>query len=226
MQAVILAAGKGIRLRPLTLKVPKPMVLLNGKPLLEYTLEKLPKGVDEIILVIGYLGYKVKKYFGTSFSGKRIRYAVQKEQLGTYHALRQAQKFLTDDFLILMADDIYSRKDLVSLAKNKQAVLARAVKSPSEKIGVCLIRNGNLSDIIEKEKGIKFKFANCGAYKLDMGIFNEPIIYGPNREEWLSSMVGSLAKKNKIKVVRASKWFPIATVDDLKRTGHYLIKDR
>src|SRR3989338_3796895 len=140
MQAVILAAGKGTRLRPLTFKTPKPMVLLNGKPILERTLHQLPKEIDEVIMVIGYLGNKIKKYFGSNFAGKRIKYVVQKEQLGTFHALKQAKKFLKNEFLILMADDIYSKKDLINLAKNEQAVLAREVSGPSEKFGVCLVK--------------------------------------------------------------------------------------
>src|SRR3989338_5705722 len=121
-----------------------------------------------------------------------------------------------------MADYIYSKEDLMGLAKSKHAILAKAMKGPSEKFGVCSIKNNCLVDIIEKEKGIKFKFANCGAYKLDMSIFDEPIIYGPNGEEWLSSMIGSLAKKNKVKVVKATKWFPIATVEDLRAAIKYI----
>lgn len=226
MQTVILAAGKGTRLRPLTLKIPKPLVLLNNKPILEHILNELPNEVSEVILVIGYLGDKIKKHFGSNFLGKKIKYVAQKESRGTFHALKQAQKLLKDEFLILMADDIYLKKDLASLVENKYAVLARAVSGPSEKFGVCLIKDNHLLDIREKEKGIKFKFANCGAYKLNMDIFNEPIIYGPNGEEWLSSMVGSLAKKIRIKIVKATKWFPIATVEDLRKAETFLIKDR
>lgn len=222
MQTVILAAGKGTRLRPLTLKIPKPLVLLNDKPILEHIFNELPNEVSEVILVIGYLGDKIKKHFGCNFLGKKIKYVVQKDSRGTFHALKQAKKLLKDEFLVLMADDIYSKNNLASLVENKYAVLARAVSGPSEKFGACLIRGNRLLDIREKEKGIKFKFANCGAYKLDMDIFNEPIIYGPNGEEWLSSMVGSLAKKVRIKIIKATKWFPIATVQDLKRAGKFL----
>jgi len=160
MQAVILAAGKGTRLRPLTLKIPKPLVSLNDRPILEHIINELPKEIDEVILVIGYLGDKIKKYFGSNFLGKKVKYMVQKEQRGTFHALKQAQKFLGGKFLVLMADDIYSKKDLVRLARSEQAVLVRAVRGPSEKFGVCLIKNNRLLDIREKEIGIKFRFAN------------------------------------------------------------------
>lgn len=222
MQAVILAAGKGTRLRPLTLKVPKPLVLLNNRPILEHTLNVLPDKVDEVILVVGYLGDKIRNYFGDNFRGKRIRYTTQKDQLGTFHALRQAKKFMKGDFLILMADDIYSKKDLTNLAKSKNAILVKRVKGPSEKFGACLVKNDCLLDIREKEVGVKFKFASCGAYKLDMSIFNEPIIYGSSGEEWLSSMVGSLARRKEIKIIQANKWFPIATAQDLKKVEKLL----
>jgi len=222
MQAVILAAGRGTRLKPLTLNVPKPLVLLNDKPILEYVINELPNDVDEAILVIGYLGNKIKNYFGNNFGGKKIKYVIQKDQRGTFHALKQAERFLRNDFLVLMADDIYSKKDLVNLVKNECAVLARTVRGPSEKFGACLVKKGCLLDIREKEKDIKFKFANCGAYKLDMSIFNEPIIYGPSGEEWLSSMVGSLAKKKKIKVIKTTRWLPIATTNDLKRAEGFV----
>ncbi|MDO8495929.1 MAG: sugar phosphate nucleotidyltransferase [bacterium] len=219
MQVVILAAGRGTRLRPLTLKVPKPLVLLNNKPILEHIMDELPNDVDEVILVVGYMGDKIRKYFGNNFGGKKIKYAIQKDQRGTFHALKQAQKFIKNDFLILMADDVYSKKDLTNLAKSKNAILVKRVSGPSEKFGACLTKNGRLLDIREKEMGVRFEFASCGSYKLDMSIFSEPIICGPNGEEWLSSMVGSMAKKKKIKIIKATRWFPIATPDDLKIIG-------
>lgn len=222
MQAVILAAGKGMRLRPLTLKVPKPLVLLNNKPILEHILNVLPDRVDEVILVVGYLRDKIRNHFGDNFGGKKIKYTVQKKQQGTFHALEQAKKLLKGGFLILMADDIYSKEDLTNLVKSKSAILVKRVKGPSEKFGVCLVKNGRLLDIREKEAGLKFKFASCGAYKLGMSIFDEPIIYGSSGEEWLSSMVGSLARRKVIKIIQANRWFPIATIQDLKKVGRLL----
>ena len=72
MQAVILAAGVGKRLKPLTDDLPKPMVRVNGRPILEYTLSILPKEIDEVILIVGYLKEKIIEYFGDSFKGVPI----------------------------------------------------------------------------------------------------------------------------------------------------------
>lgn len=112
MQAVILAAGVGIRMRPLTETVPKPLLKVAGKPLIEYTLAALPNEIDEVIIVIGYLGEQIIKHFGESFDGKKIRYVKQKNLEGTARALFEAREFITDRFLVLMSDDIYSKNDI------------------------------------------------------------------------------------------------------------------
>lgn len=74
MRAVILAAGEGKRMRPLTEKIPKPMLQVLGRPLLEHIFDSLPDAVDEVILGIGYLGGQIKAHFGSSFGGCKIRY--------------------------------------------------------------------------------------------------------------------------------------------------------
>ena len=72
MQVVILAAGHGTRMEELTTRVPKPMLDVAGKPLLEYKLEALPDEIDEIVIVTGYLGDFIKRHFGSSYIGKKI----------------------------------------------------------------------------------------------------------------------------------------------------------
>ena len=91
MQAVILAAGEGTRLRPLTYQTPKPLLKVAGKPILQYNLEYLEGLVDEAILVIGYKGDQIKDYFGMQFQGLSIRYVHQKERLGTANAVAQVE---------------------------------------------------------------------------------------------------------------------------------------
>lgn len=230
MQAIILAAGKGTRMRPLTLKTPKPLVPLVGKPLLEHTLNELPDRIREVILVVGYRADQIKKYFGSNFNGRKVRYVKQLKQKGTFHALRVAKKLLKPEFLVLMADDIYTKSDLENLLIHPQSILVKEMRGPSERFGTCIIKKGFLRGIAEKQKELNpapFKkrcWINCGAYKLTHSIFNEPIICDPNGEELLSYMIGTLGQKEEIKAVKAVRWFPIASVDDLKEAEKYFAK--
>ncbi|MBN2127609.1 MAG: nucleotidyltransferase family protein, partial [Candidatus Diapherotrites archaeon] len=93
MNAVILAAGKGTRLKPLTDFVPKCMVELKGKPLIEWILTELKKaGIKKAVLVVGYKKEKIKEFIGEKFKGIEIEYVFQKKQLGTGNALSTGEK--------------------------------------------------------------------------------------------------------------------------------------
>jgi NDP-sugar pyrophosphorylase family protein len=87
MQCVILAAGKGTRLRPLTDTIPKPLVKVAGRPLLDHIVEALPSSVNELIIVTGYLEEQIHTHCGKSFHGRKVTYVHQEEQKGTAHAL-------------------------------------------------------------------------------------------------------------------------------------------
>src|SRR3989344_5163908 len=111
MKAVILAAGEGVRMRPLTLTQPKPMLKVRGQPLLEHIIRTLPVVVDELVIVVGYLQEQIRGYFGDHFGRFRITYVEQKKQFGTYSALESCREFLADGeyFLMLYADDLHGR---------------------------------------------------------------------------------------------------------------------
>jgi UDP-N-acetylglucosamine diphosphorylase / glucose-1-phosphate thymidylyltransferase / UDP-N-acetylgalactosamine diphosphorylase / glucosamine-1-phosphate N-acetyltransferase / galactosamine-1-phosphate N-acetyltransferase len=217
MKAVILAAGEGKRLRPLTLAAPKPLLKVRGKPILEHTFNNLPDAVREIILVIGYKGEQIKDYFGGEFGGRKIYYVEQLEPKGTFHALFCAKSFLGNEpFLCLVGDDFYRKEDLNRLVSESSAVLVYETFNP-ERFGICRINPGGfLEEIIEKPQYPCGNLANTGACVLDKSIFKESIIYGSNSEELLAPMIGSLAKKQAVKVVRGSFWFPIGYPEDLK----------
>lgn len=106
MQTVILAGGKGTRLRPLTYQAPKSMVPINGKPFLEYQLELVKSfGLTEVLILAGYLGNQVEKYFGDgSLFGLSIKYSYEMKLLGTGGALRNAKDILLKEFLLLNGD--------------------------------------------------------------------------------------------------------------------------
>lgn len=107
MQAVILAGGLGIRLRPLTDRIPKPMIMVHGKPFLEYQIELLLRhGIMRVVLCVGHLGHVVKRYFGDgSRFGVDIRYSEDGQRLlGTVGALKRAEPLLDDEFFLIYGD--------------------------------------------------------------------------------------------------------------------------
>lgn len=106
MPVVILAGGFGLRLRPLTDQLPKPLLRVRGKPFLHHQVDLLKAfGMTEILLLVGYLGWKIKGYFGDgSGLGVHIDYAVEETPLGTGGALKKAAEKLPPDFLLLNGD--------------------------------------------------------------------------------------------------------------------------
>ncbi|GJQ59903.1 MAG: hypothetical protein D8M57_13820 [Candidatus Scalindua sp. AMX11] len=106
MQAVILAGGLGTRFRPLTLKTPKPMIPVMGKPYLEYQLQYLKdNNITDIVICVGYLGGNVRRYFGDGRSrDMRITYSFEEQPLGTGGALKNGENLLDDCFYLLYGD--------------------------------------------------------------------------------------------------------------------------
>ena len=108
MKAVILAAGEGNRLRPLTSSRPKPIIPIVGKPLLEHTILGLKSaGIDHILLIVGYKEDIIKEYFGNGIQkfGITIEYVTQEEYLGTAHATGYARYFVGDENFLMMYGD-------------------------------------------------------------------------------------------------------------------------
>jgi len=125
MKAVILAGGLGTRLRPYTKSLPKPMLPLGGKPILEYEIEWVRKnGIKEIVLCVSYLRNKVEDYFGDGGKfGVKIEYAISKKPLATAGQLKTAEKFIDDTFVCLYGDSIYnfSLRNMIKHHKKSKA---------------------------------------------------------------------------------------------------------
>jgi bifunctional UDP-N-acetylglucosamine pyrophosphorylase/glucosamine-1-phosphate N-acetyltransferase len=175
MKAVILAAGQGTRMGPLTQNRPKVMLPVANKPLLSHViLSARDAGINEFVLVVGYRAEAVKEYFGDgSEMGVSIEYVHQKRQLGTADAVRAAQGLVDDRFLALNGDIIVSPLHIKNLVKQKSDVImtARHVKNPSE-FGVLEVRGNRVLRIIEKPRKPPTDLANAGIYVLSPSIFD------------------------------------------------------
>lgn len=224
MQAVILAAGQGMRLGSLAKNIPKPLLKVGKKPILEHNLLQLPDEIKEVIIVVGYLQGQIRKYFGRTFNGKQVRYVEQKERLGTAQALWLCQDLLADKkFIVVMGDDLYLKKDIQKCLQHDLALLAQKIEAP-ERFGVLQIENDSLKQIIESPKIAKGSLVNCGLYVLDKRIFGYPLAKIGKDEYGLPQTIVGMAKDHRINIVRSNFWMPINTLQDLKKSDKYLKK--
>ena len=109
MKTIIMAGGRGTRIAAVASDIPKPMIKVNGKPVLEHEIACLKtQGFTELIITVGYLGQMIMEYFGDgSKFGVNIRYFVEKSPLGNAGALFMLREQLTEDFLLLNADAVF-----------------------------------------------------------------------------------------------------------------------
>ncbi|MCE5297242.1 MAG: NTP transferase domain-containing protein [Euryarchaeota archaeon] len=184
MQAVILAAGEGKRLRPFTMTRPKVMLPIGNKPILEFVVEALvSNGVRDIILVVGYKKERIMSFFGDgSRFGARITYVFQDKQLGTAHAMTYLKGILKGRFLVLPGDNIVD-KDLVSslIALDKgNNVLVTESDEPS-KYGVVSLMNERIMSLEEKPINGTGNIISTGLYNFEAEMlrhFEEGIAQG------------------------------------------------
>ena len=218
MKAVILAAGKGTRLRPLTLDKPKPLVEVAGKTLLERTFNALPKEVDEVILVVGYLADKIKDFCGNNFCGRKVSYVFQKEQLGTGHALQLCAPHLQEEkFFVINSDDLLGKEGLRRCLKHDFCLLVDEHKEASRFGVISLREDGSIEEILEKPDNPLTNLVSTGVFVLDKRIFNYDYraVKTLGGEYYLPRMVNKMAADHKIFTEKADFWFPIASSDDI-----------
>jgi len=178
MKGVILAAGKGRRLRPLTHTGPKHLLPIAGKPIINYGIEKLKEiGLKEIGIIVGYRAEDIKQYLKDgSQLGISIHYFLQEPQMGIAHALKFAEKYLSDDKFIVYLGDNLLKQDLMKFAEKFEnddldaLILLSKVRKP-ERFGVAVIENGKVTKLIEKPKERISDLALVGIYFFKPTIF-------------------------------------------------------
>ncbi len=176
----ILAGGRGTRLKPITDEIPKPLVPLHDKPILEHTLDLFKKfGINKVLLSIGYKGDKIKEYFG---NGKRfglnITYIEEKEPMGTGGPLNIAKSFLTDTFVMCNADELkdidLDEMYLFHKENNAVATIALTTVEDPSKYGVAKLSGNKILQFIEKppKEEAPSKLINAGLYILEPSVLD------------------------------------------------------
>jgi len=175
MKAVVLVAGKGTRMEPLTSDCPKVMLQVANKPILEHILNSaIQAGIEGFVFITGYLEQQIREYFGDGSKwGVSIDYVLQKEQLGTANAIGYAKGHVEEAFLVLNGDMLIGQEDLKALiSRTEEAVICvKEVENPSD-FGVLEVENNKVVRIIEKPKNPPTKLANAGVYLFRESIFD------------------------------------------------------
>lgn len=175
MKAVVLVAGKGTRMEPLTSGCPKVMLQVANKPILEHILNSaIEAGVGGFVFITGYLEEQIREYFGDGNKwGVSIEYVRQKEQLGTANAIGCAKGYVEGAFLVLNGDMLIGQEDLkFLLSRTEEAVICvKEVENPSD-FGVLETENNKVVRIIEKPKNPPTNLANAGIYLFRESIFD------------------------------------------------------
>ena len=175
MKAVILAAGVGVRMRPLTLNTPKPLINVAGYPLLHHLVKILPDKISELVIVHGYLGEQIVKYCGEEFLGRKVSYVHQPEKTGTFDALRLSRKYLDDQpFAVLYSDDFIEKEALEKLVNHDLAAITTKVEDP-RRFGVVILNDdGTIKEIIEKPEVPPSNQILVSGFILNNSIFDYP----------------------------------------------------
>ena len=173
MKAVILAAGEGNRMHPLTYTRPKVMLPLANKPILEHLLlEAREAGIREFVFVVGYHGDTVRHYFGSGYAWQvSIDYVTQRKQLGTAHAVGMVERFVDGKFLLINGDVIVGEKAIRRMMSKDETTLSLVEVTSPQDLGVVEVEEGRVVRIHEKVRKPPSNLANAGLYLLAPDIF-------------------------------------------------------
>ena len=228
MKAIILAAGEGSRMRPLTYARPKVMLPLANKPILEQLLTEVREaGIEELVFIVGYHDEQVRHYFGNGDKwGVNIEYCSQRRQLGTADALKMAEDLVKGNFLLMNGDIIVNRKDISRLSKKRDNTLGVVEVEDPHDLGVVEMRGDKVVHIYEKVEKPLFNMANAGLYLFTPEIFEaiSQTAKSPRGEyEITDSLQLLIDKGHRIACQKISYWLDLSYPWDLLPANESLL---
>jgi glucose-1-phosphate thymidylyltransferase len=174
---VVLAGGEGRRLRPLTRNRPKPMLPAGNRPILEHVVDTLIEaGVDRVVLVVGYRRNRVQEHFGPSYRGTELEYAIQRNELGSGHALLQARDLIDGPALVLNGDRVIDA-DIVAdvadaFADREEPTLAVMEHDQAHRFGAVRLDGDRVTELVEKPMAGEYRLINAGVYAFTPDVFD------------------------------------------------------
>ena len=210
MQTVVLAAGEGTRIRPLSDRLPKPMLPVADRPLVAHVVDAaVEAGTDEIVLVVGYAGETVRAYFGESYRGVPVRYAEQTDRAGTADAVRCARDHLSGPFAVLNGDNLYDPPAIASLYRDQPALCVTPVEDPRS-YGVISVDDGLVTGIVEKPANPPTALANAGAYAFPAEAAEWLDVPESERgEHEITDVVSQVIETHDVRPVELDRWLDV-----------------
>ena len=226
MQTVILAAGQGTRMRPLTESVPKPMLPVGDRPLVAHTATTaVNAGASELVFVVGYEADAVRAFFGDEYRGVPVTFARQDEQRGTADALRAARPHLDGQFAVLNGDNLYRETDIADLFDAGPAVGAIRVDHP-ENYGVLSTDETTVTDIVEKPADPQSNLANAGAYVFPEQARGWLDVSESERGEYeITDVVARAVRESSVTVVELDRWLDVGRPWELLEANEWKLDE-
>lgn len=228
MECVVLAAGEGKRMRPLTAKRPKVMLPLANRPMMEHLILAIrDAGITRFIFIVGYGEREIRKHFGDGSAwGIHIDYATQRHQRGTADAVRTARDLITGPFLVMNGDMVLKREDVEALIRMNPPCMAISTTDHPGDFGVVLTENGLITSLEEKSKQPKSNLINAGAYLFSPQIFDliDSVHPSSRGELELTDALAHLIERKELKAYLLSYWMDVGYPWDMLEANSALMK--
>jgi len=211
LKAIILAGGRGKRLRPITDYVPKPLIPIKNIPIIEWQIKYLKKfGISEVIICSGYKTEMIENYLKNKKLGIKITFSIENKPLGTGGAIKKAGKKIRDKSFLVINGDTITNIDLKKVMKKENSIASIKLRT---KFGILQTEQNKIIKFDEK-KEIMDLWMNAGIYHLK----KETIKELPNVGDIEKTLFPDYAKKEKLTIVKfiKSKWYSIDSFKDME----------
>jgi bifunctional UDP-N-acetylglucosamine pyrophosphorylase/glucosamine-1-phosphate N-acetyltransferase len=228
MQTVVLAAGEGTRMRPLTARRPKPMLPVAGRPMLEHVLDAaVDAGASRLVLVVGYHDDAVREHVGESYREVPVDYALQESREGTAHAVRAALPHLEEaPFVVLAGDNLYDAATMEELYASVPALGSVEVADPRP-YGVLDLAGDRVTGVIEKPADPPSNRVNASAYAFEARALPwlEAVEKSERGEYELTDVLARQIEAADVRAVTFERWLDVGRPWELLGANEWKVGD-